>query len=131
MSFISPYALLFFGKSQLSNDKSSSEENLLLQVDHWINIHIDCRTHELINELKEKFNYLLEKKALKKNLCLENEGNLLETIIHFITKQDRNFLLQNQLMNEDSSKKRSIVEDWDDDTKDLPERHFSLTFPKH
>lgn len=71
---------------------------------------------------------------MKKNLCLDNEENLLETIIHFITKQDRQFLLQNQLMNEEYSKKRSKVEDWDDDTKDLPDRNFvfnsSLIFPK-
>lgn len=123
MSFISPYALLFFGKSELSTGNSTDGNHL--QVDHWININIDNQTNELINELKAKFNYLLEKKALKKNLLLENEENLIETIIHFITKHDQHFLIQNQLVDH-HSKKKSIVEDWDEDTKDLPDRNFTF-----
>lgn len=119
MSFISPYALLFFGKSELSTDGNH------LQVDQWININIDNQTNELINELKAKFNYLLEKKALKKNVFLENEENLIETIIHFITKQDQNFLIQNQLLDHRLTK-NSMTEDWDEDTKDLPDRNFTF-----
>jgi hypothetical protein len=59
----------------------------------------------------------VEKKALKKNLLLENEEDLIETIIHFITKQDKNLLIQNKLI-DDYSKKKTIYEDWDDEIKD-------------
>ncbi len=59
----------------------------------------------------------MEKKALKKNLLLENEEDLIETIIHFITKQDKNLLIQNKLI-DDYSKKKTIYEDWDDEIKD-------------
>ena len=68
ISFISPYALLFFGKSQSKSSKetASNTNDNSLQVDNWIKINIDNNTNELIYELKEKFNYLVEKKALKK-----------------------------------------------------------------
>jgi hypothetical protein len=87
-------------------------------VDNWIQINIDNNTNDLIYELKEKFNYLVEEKALKKNLFLENEQDLIETIIHFITKQDQNLLLQKKLIDEYSTKKTKY-EDWDDEIKDL------------
>lgn len=106
---------------------SNSNENLF-QVDNWIQINIDNHTNELIYELKEKFNYLVEKKASKKNLLLENEEDLIETITHFITKQDQKLLVQNRLI-DDYSKKKTVYEDWDDDTKDLPARNFSINHP--
>jgi len=71
--FISPYSLLFFGKTQSSTEKQSSNstknpnDNIIL-VDNWININIDNKTNELIYELKEKFNYLVEKKSFKKKI---------------------------------------------------------------
>lgn len=97
----------------------------MILVDNWININIDNYTNELIYELKEKFNYLVEKKALEKNVSLENENDLIETIIHFITKQDQNFLIQNKLI-DNYSKKNILYEDWDDEIKDLPTTNFSL-----
>ncbi len=123
-SFISPYALLFFGKTQSSTEQSQNQTDKIISVDNWIKINIDHNTNELIYELKEKFNYLVEKKALKKNLLLENEQDLIETIIHFITKQDKNLVLQNKILN-DHSKKNLINEDWDDEIKHLPNTNFS------
>jgi hypothetical protein len=123
ISFISPYALLFFGKTQSSIEKSSNNNTIL--VDNWININIDNNTNELIYELKEKFNYLVEKKALKKNILLDNEEDLIETIIHFITKQDQKLLIQNKLI-DDYSKKKTLYEDWDDEIKDFPNTNFCL-----
>ncbi|CAF2507968.1 unnamed protein product [Rotaria sp. Silwood2] len=127
-SFISPYALLFFGKSQLSTEKytntTNNNDNIIL-IDNWIKINIDNKTNELIYELKEKFNYLVEKKALKKNIFLDNEQHLIETIIHFITKQDKNLLIQNRLI-DDYSKKNIIYEDWDDDIKDISNTNSSV-----
>ena len=70
--------------------------NNTILVDNWIKINIDHQTNNLINELKEKFNYLVEKKSLKKNIFLKNEHDLIETIIHFITKKDKNLLLNNE-----------------------------------
>ncbi|CAF4779237.1 unnamed protein product, partial [Rotaria sp. Silwood2] len=62
-SFISSYALLFFGKSQLTTEKSTNtitnNDNIIL-IDNWIKINIDNKTSELIYVLKEKFNYLVE-----------------------------------------------------------------------
>ncbi|CAF1151787.1 unnamed protein product [Adineta steineri] len=113
ISFISTYALLFFGKTQISREKSSDSTNSIILVDNWIQINIDNKTNELIYELKEKFNYLVEKKALKKNIFLENEQDLIDTIIHFITKQDKNLLIQNKLV-DDFSKNKTVCEDWDD-----------------
>ncbi|CAF3331421.1 unnamed protein product [Rotaria sp. Silwood1] len=127
-SFISPYALLFFGKSQLTTEKYSNitnnNDNIIL-IDNWIKINIDNKTNELIHELKEKFNYLVEKKALKKNIFLDNEQHLIETIIHFITKQDKNLLIQNKLI-DDYSKKNIIYEDWDDDIKNVSNTNSSV-----
>ncbi len=123
-SFISPYALLFFGKTQSSTEQSLNPTDKIISVDNWIKINIDHNTNELIYELKEKFNYLVEKKALKKNLLLENEQDLIETIIHFITKQDKNLVLQNKILN-DPSKTNLINEDWDDEIKHLPNTNFS------
>lgn len=74
--------------------------------------------------MKEKFSYLVERKALKKNICLENEQHLIETIIHFITKQDKNLLVQTKL-NDDYSKPNVISEDWDEETKDIQNIIFS------
>ena len=72
-------------------------------------MHIDEPTKELINDLKEKFNYLLERKAAKKNVVVDNEEHLIGMIIHLITKQDRNLLLQRKLIDEQTEKD----EDWD------------------
>ena len=104
ISFISPYALLFFGKTQ------SADADVL--VDQWIPMHIDEPTKELINDLKEKFNYLLERKAAKKNVVVDNEEHLIGMIIHLITKQDRNLLLQRKLIDE-QTEKEAKDEDWD------------------
>jgi hypothetical protein len=38
-------------------------------------------------------------------------------IIHFITKQDKNLIIQKKFI-DDYSKKKTIYEDWDDETKD-------------
>lgn len=86
-------------------------------MDNWIEINIDNETNKLIYELKDKFNYLLERKAMEKNVCLENEQELLETIVHFITKQDRNLVIQNKLI-DDYDKKSPVYEDWDNETKE-------------
>ncbi|CAF0793937.1 unnamed protein product [Adineta ricciae] len=117
VSFISPYALLFFGKTQTSAENSTIKSNDSLLVDNWIEINIDNETNKLIYGLKDKFNYLLERKAMEKNVFLENEQELLETIVHFITKQDRNLVLQNKLI-DDYDKTTLVYEDWDNETKD-------------
>lgn len=104
ISFISPYALLFFGTTQ------PSDTDVL--VDQWIPMRIDEPTKELINDLKEKFNYLLERKAAKKNVVVDNEEHLIGMIIHLITKQDRNLLLQCKLIDE-QTEKEAKDEDWD------------------
>ncbi|CAF2129708.1 unnamed protein product [Rotaria magnacalcarata] len=124
-SFISPYALLFFGKSQLSHETNptNNDDNIIL-VDNWIKIKIDTKTNKLIDELKEKFNYLVEKKASKKNILLENEQHLIETIIHFIIKQDKNLVMQNNLI-DDYSKKNMINEDWDDEIRNASNKNSS------
>ena len=62
---------------------------------------------------------MVEKKSLKKNILLENEQDLIETIIHFITKRDRKLQIQNELMDDYSKQKRNY-EDWDEEVKDLP-----------
>ncbi|CAF4686735.1 unnamed protein product, partial [Rotaria sp. Silwood2] len=54
-----------------------------------------------------------------------NEQHLIETIIHFITKQDKNLLIQNRLI-DDYSKKNIIYEDWDDDIKDISNTNSSV-----
>lgn len=116
LSFISPYALLFFGKTQpcVDQDATSQTTDDIIMVDQWIKINIDSQTKNSIDELKEKFNYLLERKASTKNLLLDNEKDLIETIIHFITKQDQNLLMQRKLI-DDYSKKRIDYEDWDNE----------------
>jgi hypothetical protein len=45
-------------------------------------------------------------------------------IIHFITKQDKNLLIQNTLI-DNLTKKKTIYEDWDDEIKDLTNTNFS------
>ncbi|UJR24999.1 hypothetical protein I4U23_006360 [Adineta vaga] len=117
ISFISPYSLLFFGKTQRSTENSTTKSTNTLLVDNWIGINIDDHTKNLIYELKDKFNYLVEKKAMKKNLFLDNEQELIETIIHFITKQDQNLVIQNKLI-DDYTKKSLVYEDWDDEIKE-------------
>ena len=117
VSFISPYALLFFGKTQTSAANSTTKCDNSLLVDNWIEINIDNETNKLVYGLKDKFNYWMERKAMEKNVFLENEQELLETIVHFITKQDRNLVLQNKLI-DDYDKTTPVYEDWDNETKE-------------
>ncbi|CAF0733195.1 unnamed protein product [Didymodactylos carnosus] len=81
-SLISPYALLFFGKSIQTKDG--------VLIDDWINININHKSFKIVDELKIKFDYLLEQKASKKSIQLDYEHQLIDTIIQIITKQDRN-----------------------------------------
>ena len=81
LSFVSPSALLFFGKTRASD--------VVPLVDQWIPIHVDRATSESISELKEKFNSLLARKAAKKNALSENEEQLIQMIVQLISKEER------------------------------------------
>lgn len=84
MSFVSPYALLFFGKTRLTTTNDDDEEEIL--IDQWIRMKIDRQTNILIDDLKEKFSNFLEKKVSKRNFGVENEKIFLNLIVDFITK---------------------------------------------
>ena len=66
---------------------------------------------------------MVEKKSLKKNIFLENEQDLIETIIHFITKRDRKLQIQNELM-DDYSKQKRDYEDWNEELEDLSNTNY-------
>jgi len=109
LSFISPYALLFFGKTCQSTKKTNENS---FEIDDWIQMNLDKQTNELIRELKEKFHYLLEEKALRKNLYLQYENDLIETIIHLITKKDPKLFLIDEI----DPKTKLVSQEWDDET---------------
>lgn len=84
----------------------------MILVDNWIKIIINRKTNNLINNLKEKFNYLLESTASSQNLLINNQQDLIETIIDLITKKDK-YLFERRKLIDDYEKKNMVYEDWD------------------
>lgn len=111
---------MFFGKSQLASIQSAlttdktNDELVRVLIDRWIEISIHRNTYQLINELKQKFNRLLEMKSSTKNSLFSNENELIDTIIRFITKKDQFPVEQERLIDEYSeNKQKPVYEDWD------------------
>ena len=84
----------------------------MILVDNWIKIIINRKTNNLINNLKEKFNYLLESIVSSQNLLINNQQDLIETIIDLITKKDK-YLFERRKLIDDYEKKNMVYEDWD------------------